>query len=66
MSKEIRVYVLDIDTVETYEMYMSDEKFMELAENKGTVYSLKYFQSAFNDELVNTSTDLIRIVEVEV
>ena len=35
MSKEIRVYVLDIDTVETYEMYMSDEKFMELNINVG-------------------------------
>ena len=66
MTKELRVYVLDIDIVENYNEYVTDEIFMELAEQEGTVYSLKGFQNAFNDELVNSSTDLIRFIEVEV
>ena len=66
MAKELRVYVLDIDIVENYNEYVTDEIFMELAEKEGTVYSLKGFQNAFNDELVNSSTDLIRFIEVEV
>ena len=62
--KETRVYVLDLETVENYEDCISDEKFIELAENRGTVYSLGGFQSAFNDQYINTSTDIIRILEV--
>ena len=66
MAKELRVYVLNIDIVENYNEYVTDEIFIELAEKEGTIYSLKGFQNAFNDELVNSSTDLIRFIEVEV
>jgi len=64
--KELRVYVVDIDTVEEQTGLVTDEVFMQLAEQRGTVYSLKGFELAFNYEELNTSTDMIRFIEVEV
>ena len=64
--KELRVYVVDINTVEEQIDLVTDEVFMELAEQRGTVYSLKGFELAFNYEELNTSTDMIRFIEVEV
>ena len=65
--KEIRVYVVDVhsDTDELIPL-LSDEEFMNVAEHNGTVYTLQGFQYAFNNDLINSSEEFIRIIEVEV
>lgn len=64
--KETRVYVVDLDMLGNSDDFVTKEKFMEIAENTGRVYTLEGFQSAFNCEEVNTHTDIIKIIEVEV
>lgn len=64
--KKLRVCAVDIDTIEEQTCLVTDEIFMQLAEERGTVYSLKGFELAFNYEELNTSTDKIRFIEVEV
>lgn len=64
--KETRVCVVDVDTLENADNFITKEMFMEIAENTGRVYTLEAFQSAFNCEEVNTHTDIIKIIEVEV
>lgn len=64
--KEFRVYVVDLDMLENSDDFVTKEMFMEIAENTGRVYTLEGFQSAFNYEEVNTHTDIIKIIEVEV
>lgn len=64
--KELRVYVVDIDIVEEQTGLITNEIFMDLAEKQGTVYSLKGFELAFNYQELNTATDMIRFIEVEV
>lgn len=45
---------------------LSDEDFIEIAEEQGLVYTLNGFTQAFNNENINSSTDIIRFIEVEV
>jgi hypothetical protein len=58
---ETRVYVVDSDD-NRYSDDMSDDLFMDLAEEQGTVYTLPTFQEAFNYGDVNTFTDVIRFI----
>lgn len=60
--KEMRVYVLDVSLMGNY----TDEEFIEKAENYGSVYTLKGFENAFNNEELSTIVDYIRFIEVEV
>lgn len=60
--KEMRVYVLDVSLMGNY----TDEEFIEKAENYGSVYTLKGFERAFNNEELSTIVDYIRFIEVEV
>ena len=60
--KEMRVYVLDVSLMGNY----TDEEFIEKAENYGSVYTLKGFENAFNNEELSTVVDYIRFIEVEV
>ena len=46
MEKQIRVYMMEVDDKGSDDY--SNEEFMTLAEEQGTVYSLKGFQDAFN------------------
>lgn len=64
--KELRVYAVDVDILEEQTCSITDDVFIELAEKQGTVYSLKGFELAFNYQELNTSTDIIRFIEVEV
>ena len=64
--KELRIYVVNVDTLEEQTGLITDDVFIELAEKQGTVYSLKGFELAFNYQELNTSTDIIRFIEVEV
>lgn len=62
-NKEVRVYV--VDESEHNSTHLNDEQFMTLAEGLGRVFTLDRFQTAFNNEEINTNTDLIRIIETE-
>ena len=65
LKKEIKVFVVKIDDIEDINVNeISDEKFMEIAEDNGYVYTLKGFEKAFNRENVYTNIDFIRFIEV--
>lgn len=74
MKKEVRVYLISTEIVE--EKYpeldsinnISDEEFMDMAEEEGTVYSLKGFQEQWNHygyEMATPDYSYIRFIEVE-
>jgi hypothetical protein len=61
---EIRVYVIDHHNAPeiAYDFDETNhESIMAYAEAIGSVYSLEGFQNAFNNQEVNTATDLILI-----
>jgi hypothetical protein len=62
-TKEIRVYLIDIDNYEFEEVptIWEDEKFISEAEIQENVFSLKGFQEAFNNEELNLQS-YIRIL----
>lgn len=65
--KEMRVYVIDTYLIEEENaINYTDNDFMEVAERLGTVFTLKGFENAFNNEELNTHVDYIRFIEVEV
>lgn len=71
---ETRVYVVenvdsiglmtDILTENLHYSDLSDEEFMNLAEQDGRVYSLEGFQEAFNEIEVDTNIDVVRFINV--
>ena len=65
--KEIRVYVVNADLYEGEDLIqeLSNEEFIALAEEQGTVYSLKGFENAYNDDCVDTINTFIRFIKVE-
>ena len=62
---ETRVYVLDTTKYDKSLMW-GNETFMRVAEKEGSVYSLQGFQKAFNLEEINSSIDVIRIINVPI
>jgi hypothetical protein len=60
---ETRVYIVSQDSNNLFDGDFSDEKFMGIAEEQGTVYTLKGFQEAFNNLDINISS-VIRIINV--
>ena len=73
--KELRVYVIDIEEIDDdfldnmgidQSVQLNDEDFITVAEEQGNVYTLNGFAQAFNDQDINSSTDIIRFIEVEV
>lgn len=65
--KEIRVYVVDVDLYDgdTCLDYLTDYEFMEVAEEKGSVYSLRGFQYDYNQDNISSIHTIIRFIEVE-
>ena len=66
LMTETRVYVVNQqDTTRKVEK-LTDEKFMEIAEQWGRVYSLQGFQETFNSQKdeVSHSEDFIRFINV--
>lgn len=65
--KEIRVYVVDVDLYDgdTYLDYLTDYEFMEVAEEMGSVYSLRGFQYDYNQDNISSIHTIIRFIEVE-
>lgn len=58
---ETRVYVLGVDD---YTPTLTDDEFIKMAEEQGTVYTLNGFQAAFNRQEINTATQFVRFVEM--
>lgn len=61
---ETRVYVINTDIQSSGVFYqrMTDKEFMDEAELQGTVYTLENFVNAFNNEEINTDTDVIKTI----
>ena len=62
--KETRVYVVDSQHIEIFDM--DEEPYIDLCETFGKVYFLKGFQEAFNRDEIDSCTSFIRFIEVEV
>ena len=68
-DKEARVYVVNVDEMETGDRpyhELTDEEFIEQSEKQGTVYTLQGFATAFNEEEISSSTQVIRILFVHI
>ena len=68
-NSETRVYVVDTEDDRMDDVYweeLTDEEFMFEAEEQGRIYTLEGFTEAFNLEEINSSLDVIRIIQVPV
>ena len=64
-QSETRVYVLDTFNVRERNWNdLTDEEFINLAEEDGNIYTLQGFQEAFNSQDINTEIDVIRFINV--
>lgn len=64
MKTELRVYLIEYVA---YHKELSNEEFMEMAEEDGRVFTLDGFQECFNeDNLISSDNDVMRIIEVAV
>lgn len=64
-QSETRVYVVDTHSLYSKPHWeVSQEDFMMLAENQGTVYTLQSFQDDFNIGKINETTSVIRFINV--
>ena len=62
-TKETKVYVVDTTQEIKVDNYFDDlNSFMYVSEKQGNVYSLQGFQNAFNNEEINSNTDLIKLI----
>lgn len=62
--KELKVYVIDVDLIPDGLSYqdITDQDFMNYAEFEGTVYSLRGFENAVNQEDFDFINTVIRII----
>lgn len=62
MSK--KVYVVNVDNIPEGKTYkdLTDEEFMNYAEFEGTVYSLRGFENAINQDDFDSVNSVIRII----
>ncbi len=64
--KEIRVFVISEEQAVVCAELLTDEQFMEMAEDEGGVYTLRGFEWAFNNEAeIYSNLQYIRFIEVE-
>ena len=64
-QSETRVYVIDTFNVRGINWNdLTDEEFINLAEEDGNIYTLQGFQEAFNSQDINTEIDVIRFINV--
>ena len=59
-TKETRIYIIEVDN--KFSEDYTNEEFMTLAEEQGTVYSLTGFQDAFNEDTAPSETSFMRII----
>lgn len=62
---ETRAYVVDTNFATCFANDLSDDEFTELAEEQGRVYTLEYFQEAFNSQQINSASDIVRFINVK-
>lgn len=62
--KELKVYVIDVDLIPDGLSYqdITDQDFMNYAEFEGTVYSLRGFENAVNQEDFDFINTVIRFI----
>ena len=62
--KELKVYVIDVDLIPDGLRYqdITEQDFMNYAEFEGTVYSLRGFENAVNQEDFDFINTVIRII----
>ena len=64
-QSETRVYVIDTFNVRERNWNdLTNEEFINLAEEDGNVYTLQGFQEAFNSQDINIEIDVIRFINV--
>lgn len=67
--KETRIYIVNMDGMNENESIeqLTNEQFVERAERRGSVYSLKGFERAWNEGVYMDTPDYsyIRVLEVE-
>ena len=63
MNTEVRVYCLNTQKISNSKGFeeLTDEEWIDEFEKQGRVYTLKGFETAFNEEEVNTCIDVIKI-----
>lgn len=64
MKKEIRVYVINVNETDADVMTLNDSDFMDIAEEQGNIMTTDTFTKLFNEERINSNTDVIRFIEV--
>lgn len=62
---ETRAYVVDTNFATCFANDLSDDEFIELAEEQGRVYTIQGFQEAFNLQEINSGIDTIRFINVK-
>ena len=62
--KEIRVYVVNCDLYDGDLCNLSNEEFMDIAEEQGSVYSLAGFQYDYNQDNICSGCTIIRFIEI--
>ena len=65
-QSETRVYVLDVQDISIYKGFeeLTEEEWIAECERQGRVYSLQGFERAFNEEVVSTDFDVVKIINV--
>jgi len=61
--KQTFVAVVDIDTIDKY---ASDKEYIKQAQAQGSLYTLREFEEALNDDDIHLSNEFIRFVNVSV
>ena len=67
---ETRVFVVNLDLLHEHQnargyMHLTEEEFMTLAEEQGSVYSVPGFEEAFNNNFISTENCVIKVIEVD-
>jgi hypothetical protein len=68
MEKEMKVYLLtnpEINRLEVSYEELSDDDFKDIVEKVGMVFTLKEFETEYNNEDINTVTSVIRFIKSE-
>jgi hypothetical protein len=66
MNTELRFYLIDTNDVSDDFDYIdcTNDEFIEMCEEKGSIYSLEGFNKAFNQQDISTIAHQLRMIEV--
>lgn len=63
--EEIRVYVINMGRLSVDSDTLTDEEFMDIAEEQGSVFSIEGFTNLFNTESITSLGHEIRFITIE-